>query len=363
MNNRQDTHGDVLLPAAPGGGIMPPPFTSSTRTRIMDIRDDAQRFSLTHLDTADEPDDGADVVAGLRATPKTLPCKYFYDAVGSELFERICATEAYYPTRTERAILQGHADDIAAATGPVELVELGSGSAVKTRVLLRAYSAAHDEVHFAPIDVSGTMLEASSRRLVDRFDELTIRGIAGTYEAALDALHPAPAPHRLFLFLGSTIGNFDVAARTDFIARIHDAMAPGDFFLLGFDRIKDRAVLEEAYNDKEGVTAAFNLNILAHLNARFHGDFRPARFRHVAFFNDELSRIEMHLESREAQEVHLADLNLTATFGAGERIHTEISTKFSPDTLSAELANHGFTLVTNWSDPQQWFSLMLLKRA
>ncbi len=328
----------------------------------MDIRADAQRFSLTHLATAAEPDDGADVVAGLRATPKTLPCKYFYDAVGSELFERICATEAYYPTRTERAILQAHADDIAAATGPVELVELGSGSAVKTRVLLRAYSAAHDEVHFAPIDVSGTMLEASSRKLVDRFDELTIRGIAGTYEAALDALHPAPAPHRLFLFLGSTIGNFDAQERSDFIDRIYDAMMPGDFFLLGFDRIKDRAVLEEAYNDKEGITAAFNLNILAHLNARFHGNFRPARFRHVAFFNDDLSRIEMHLESREAQQVELADLGLATSFAAGERIHTEISTKFPPDTLSAELADHGFARVTEWSDPREWFSLMLLER-
>jgi len=328
----------------------------------MDIRDAAPRFSLTRLDTADEPDDGADVVAGLHATPKTLPCKYFYDAVGSELFESICATEAYYPTRTERAILEAHADDIAAATGPVELVELGSGSAVKTRVLLRAYSAVNDEVHFAPIDVSGAMLEASSRRLVARFDDLTIRGIAGTYEAALDALHPTPAPRRLFLFLGSTIGNFSVPERARFITRIHDAMTPGDFFLLGFDRIKDRAVLEEAYNDKEGFTAAFNLNILAHLNARFHGNFQLPRFRHVAFFNEAMSRIEMHLERRETQVVRLDDLDFTVTFDAGEHIYTEISTKFDPDILSAELLEHGFARVTAWSDPKDWFSLMLLRR-
>lgn len=320
------------------------------------------RFHLTRLSADDMADDGADVVAGLTAAAKTIPCKYFYDARGSDLFERICATPEYYPTRTERAILEAQAGAIAEATGPVELVELGSGSARKTRVLLEAYSARAPEVHFAPIDVSGDMLEASAKRLIARYGDLTIRGIAGTYEGALAHLHPAPEGRRMFLFLGSTIGNFIEAERAAFLARIFDAMEPGDYFLLGFDRIKDAGVLNAAYNDAEGLTAAFNRNILAHLNARFHGDFRPGRFEHVAFWNDAEQRIEMHLESARAQDARLDDLDLSAHLAAGERIHTEISRKFAPDALARELAAIGFARRALWSDARDWFSLMLLQR-
>lgn len=328
----------------------------------MDTVDDAPRFELIHLGDDGAVDDGADVVAGLTAARKTLPCKYFYDALGSQLFERICATPEYYPTRTERAILEARAGEIAETTGPVELVELGSGSARKTRVLLEAYSARADEVHFAPIDVSGSMLEESSRKLVARYDDLFIRGIAGTYEKALAALHPAPQPQRMFLFLGSTIGNFTNRQRTRFLTRIHGAMAAGDYFLLGFDRVKDRNVLEAAYNDAEGLTERFNRNILVHLNARFHGDFVPDRFAHSAFFNESESRIEMHLVSDRAQAARLADLDLDAGFGEGESIHTEISRKFEPDVLAGELAALGFRRVAQWSDPRDWFGLMLLER-
>ncbi len=328
----------------------------------MDTASDAPRFELTRLDDESEGDDGADVIAGLSAARKSLPCKYFYDARGSELFERICATPEYYPTRTERAILEAHADEIAEATGAVELVELGSGSARKTRVLLEAYSARRPEVHFAPIDVSDSMLEESSRKLVARYDDLFIRGIAGTYESALAALHPAPEPQRMFLFLGSTIGNFTESQRARFLARIRAAMEPGDWFLVGFDRVKERAVLEAAYNDAEGYTAAFNLNMLAHLNARFHGDFDVSRFRHLAFFDADKSRIEMHLESGRAQTARLRDLDLDAGFEAGETIHTEISRKFEPDDLAAELKSLGFARAADWSDPRGWFSLMLLRR-
>lgn len=323
---------------------------------------DLPRFRLTRLDGAEAADDGADVIAGLGAAAKWLPCKYFYDARGSELFERICATPEYYPTRTERAILEAHAAEIAEATGPVEVVELGSGAAVKTRLLLEAYSARAPKVHFAPIDVSGDMLEASARRLIARYDDLTIRGIAGTYEDALAALHPAPEGRRMFLFLGSTIGNFAEDDRTAFLGRIRDAMGAGDFFLLGFDRVKDARILNAAYNDAEGVTAAFNRNILAHLNARFHGDFRPGRFRHVAFWNEGKSRIEMHLESVGAQAARLADLGVEARFAAGERIHTEISRKFEPGALAAELERMGFAQRAAWSDAKGWFSLVLLAR-
>ncbi|MFM2129797.1 MAG: hypothetical protein RL477_1343 [Pseudomonadota bacterium] len=320
------------------------------------------RFRLTRLDEAEVADDGADVVAGLAAPGKSLPCRYFYDARGSELFERICATPEYYPTRTERAILKAHAGDIAEATGPAEIVELGAGSSVKTRLLLEAYAASGRRVDFAPIDVSGDMLAASARRLIARYDDLTIRAVAGTYEAALDVLHPAPDGRRVFLFLGSTIGNFAEDERKAFLARIREAMLPGDHFLLGFDRIKDARVLHAAYNDAEGVTAAFNRNMLAHLNARYHGDFRPGRFRHVAFWNESLSRIEMHLESDRAQAATLADLGLTVDLTAGERIHTEISRKFDAAALADEMKALGFSSRARWSDEREWFSLALFAR-
>ncbi len=320
------------------------------------------RFQLTRIDHAETADDGADVVAGLTAAQKWLPCKYFYDARGSELFERICATPEYYPTRTERSILKAYAGEIAEATGPVEIVELGSGSAVKTRLLLEAYSARAPQVHFAPIDVSGEMLADSARALIARYDDLTIRGIEGTYEDALAALHPAPDGRRMFLFLGSTIGNFNEDERAGFLRHIHAAMLPGDFFLLGCDRIKDEDVLHAAYNDGEGVTAAFNRNMLAHLNARFHGDFRPSRFRHVAFWNTGASRIEMHLESDRDQSARLDDLDLDVAFQAGERIHTEISRKFDVDALRDELSALGFVPRATWSDEKDWFSLTLFSR-
>lgn len=339
---------------------MPAPLRPQERD--MDTASEAPRFELTRLDEEAESDDGSDVVAGLSAPHKTLPCKYFYDARGSELFEKICATPEYYPTRTERAILEAHAKEIAESTGAVEIVELGSGSARKTRVLLEAYSARGPEVHFAPIDVSGSMLEESSRKLVARYDDLIIRGIAGTYEDALAALHPAPEPQRMFLFLGSTVGNFTEGQRGRFLKRIREAMEPGDWFLLGFDRVKDRAVLEAAYNDAQGYTAAFNLNMLTHLNARFHGDFAVPQFRHRAFFNERASRIEMHLVSVDAQRARLRDLDFEAAFEDGETIHTEISRKFEPDALAAELSGLGFARAHDWSDPRGWFSLMLLKR-
>lgn len=328
----------------------------------MHTTSDLPRFRLTRIEAAEAACDGADVITGLRAPAKWLPCKYFYDARGSELFERICATPEYYPTRTEGAILAAHAGEIAEATGPAEIVELGSGAAVKTRLLLEAYSARAPEVHFAPIDVSGDMLAESARGLIASYDDLTIRGIAGTYEEALAALHPAPGGRRMFLFLGSTIGNFAEDERTRFLARIHDAMEPGDYFLLGFDRIKDARVLHAAYNDAEGVTAAFNRNILAHLNARYHGDFRPAHFRHVAFWNAALARIEMHLESTRAQTARLKDLDVAAAFAGGERIHTEISRKFDARTLAAEMQAIGFGARATWSDAREWFSLMLFAR-
>ena len=327
----------------------------------MELVQDAERFQFTRLAPAAESDDGADVVAGLRATPKTLPCRYFYDAAGSALFERICETPEYYPTRTERGILTEHAGDIAQLTGPCELVELGSGSASKTRLLLDAYAINGNEVHFVPIDVSESILRESSRGLIDRYDGLSIRGFSGTYEQALAALHPAPAAARMFVFLGSTIGNFGNRERAGFIAHIRGAMAGGEYFLLGVDRRKDPAIVEAAYNDKAGLTAAFNINILAHLNRRFDGDFVTQNFTHRAFYEPRRHQIEMHLESLTDQEVVLGDLGLSASFDEGESIRTEVSKKFDPNELTAEFDALGFSHCTTWSDDSEWFCLMLFR--
>jgi dimethylhistidine N-methyltransferase len=327
----------------------------------MELVQEAQRFQFTRLSSSSDTEDGADVVAGLAADPKTLPCKYFYDAVGSQLFERICDTPEYYPTRTERGILTRNAADIAALTGPCEVVELGSGSASKTRILLEAYSRRAEEVHFVPIDVSESILRESSRELVDRYDGLSIRGFSGTYEQALAALHPAPAPARMFVFLGSTLGNFGASERAAFMARIRGAMAPGEYFLLGIDRRKDPAIIEAAYNDAEGLTARFNLNMLSHLNRRFHGDFVVANFAHRAIYETRRHQIEIYLDSLVAQQATLLDLDLSVSLVEGEAIRTEISKKFDPGELAAEFAPLGLEHAATWSDDQEWFSLLLFQ--
>jgi dimethylhistidine N-methyltransferase len=328
----------------------------------MELVNDTQRFQFTRLAPAAEAEDGADVVAGLTSVPKTLPCKYFYDAAGSVLFEQICETPEYYPTRTERSILARHAGDIAALTGPSEIVELGSGSANKTRLLLDAYAKATDEVHFVPIDVSETALTESSRDLVTHYDALSIRGYSGTYEQALAALHPPPAPARMFVFLGSTIGNFSNTERAAFVGRIRDVMAEGEYFLLGIDRRKDPAVIEAAYNDSQGLTARFNLNILAHLNRRFRGDIALDQFTHRAVYEPRRHQIEMRLETLAAQKASLRDLDFSVGFEKGESIRTEISKKFDPVELARELKAMGLGQVTLWSDHKEWFSLVLFRR-
>jgi dimethylhistidine N-methyltransferase len=354
-----------FLPWGLGSGIIPaaPPQAGPRHAGkgAMELVNELQRFQFTRLAPGAEAEDGADVVAGLTSTPKSLPCKYFYDAAGSALFERICETPEYYPTRTERSILTRHAGDIAALTGPCEIVELGSGSASKTRLLLDAYAEATDEVHFVPIDVSESILRVSSRDLVTRYAALSIRGFSGTYEQALAALHPAPAPARMFVFLGSTIGNFSDSERIAFVARIRDAMARGDYFLLGIDRRKDPAIIEAAYNDSQGLTARFNLNMLTHLNRRFHGDIAVDNFAHRAVYEPRRHQIEMWLESRVAQIARLADLNLSVDLARGESIRTEISKKFDPKELAREFAALGLCQVALWSDDRQWFSLVLFR--
>jgi dimethylhistidine N-methyltransferase len=325
----------------------------------------APQFSLRTLAAGSTAPDGGDVAEGLGALRKTLPPKYFYDAQGSRLFDRITALPEYYLTRTEQRILADCARRLAALVGPADLVELGSGSARKTRIVVDALlerAAPKAPLLYVPIDVSEAALEEGAENLVSAFPRLRVSGLVGTYEAALADLPPRVAERRLMMFLGSTIGNLDPAETADFLAGVARALDLGDELLLGFDLVKTPGIIEAAYNDAQGVTAAFNLNMLRHLNRRFDGDFDLSRFAHRAFFNAAAAQIEMHLVSAEAQLVRLRKLGFATHFEAGETIRTEISRKFRLPDMAAAVERHGFALAERWSDSFEWFALALFRR-
>jgi L-histidine Nalpha-methyltransferase len=321
------------------------------------------RLRWINLDT-DLPklDDGIDVIQGLTQTPKTLPCKYFYDDRGSELFEQITDLPEYYPTRTEQSILETYVSEIIALTGACELIELGSGSSRKTHTLLTAYSQLPDPLHYYPIDVSAGILRSTALDLLATYPQLNVCGVAGTYERALENLPPRIIENRLLMFLGSTMGNLDDRSRDIFLTQVQQALQPGEFFLLGVDLQKPIDILEAAYNDAQGVTAAFNLNVLRHLNDRFEGNFNLDRFEHLAFFNTTASQIEMHLKSLIDQTIKLKALDLEISLKAGETIHTEISRKFNIPALTDTLTAHALQPLHVWTDPQSWFGLILCQR-
>lgn len=324
-----------------------------------------ERLQLELLISSDNPSptsEGIDVIDGLHQIPKSISARYFYDDRGSQLFEQICHLDEYYPTRTETAILRECAGEIASLTGSHELVELGSGSSTKTRLLLDAYSQNGQSFSYVPIDVSGTILESSARSLLADYPNLSVRGLVGTYEVALSHLEPTPFPSRTICFLGSTLGNLNPIECDRFFGQMVDVFQPGDYFLLGIDRQKPKPILEAAYNDAQGVTAEFNLNMLRHLNHRFEGNFNLNEFEHWAFYNEKLHQIEMHLRSRRAQSVSLSALNITVDFAAGETILTEISRKFDLAEIQHYLELRGLPVVKVWSDPQQWFGVLLCQR-
>lgn len=328
----------------------------------MRVVKEAARFEYIRLsDPAGEADDGGDVIKGLSAAQKTLPCRYFYDDRGSALFEKICELDEYYPSRTERGILERAAPEIARLTGPSELVELGSGNAQKTRLLLDAHAGRSHPLRFLPIDVSEGMLKASARELLSLYEDLHIQGFSGTYEQAFAALGPRASASRMLMFLGGTIGNFDAEERGVFLDSATSAMAPGEYFLIGADLHKDKDILEAAYNDSQGVTAAFNLNMLRHLNRRFGANFVLDRFAHYAFYNTDRHWIEMHLRSLGDQSVVFKDLGFEVTFKAEETIRTEISGKFDLAELAAEFAAKGWEKVADWTDDRGWFAVTLFR--
>ena len=302
----------------------------------------------------------ADARAGLTASPKSLPPKWFYDAQGSALFDKITELPEYYPTRAEREILHATAAQIAGQTAARTLIELGSGSSDKTRVLLDALRAAGTLRCYVPVDVSEPALVAAGDALSAEYPGIDVRAVVSDFEEhlGLPADGDAPAP-RLVAFLGSTIGNFVPEQRAAFLARVRSGLRPGDFFLLGTDLVKDTATLVAAYDDATGVTADFNKNVLAVLNAELGADFDRDAFEHVAVWDAGAEWIEMRLRSLTAQTVQVPGIGLTVSFAAGEELRTEVSAKFRRDGVTAELAAAGFAMQSWWTDTAGQFGLSL----
>ncbi len=302
-----------------------------------------------------------DVLLGLSAQPKQLPPKLFYDAEGSLLFEQITRTPEYYPTRIERGILQESAGAIVFQAGAnLTVVELGAGSASKTRVLLEALLRRQLRAEFYPVDVSSSALQSALHSLNGDFPRLHVSPIVADYSHHLPDLKSLPG-FKLVLFIGSSIGNFEPQEAAEFLQRLRQSLRPGDALLIGFDLIKDAGVLNAAYNDAQGVTAAFNKNLLARINRELGGNFDLSLFQHVAFWNPRMSRIEMHLESLRQHTVWVQDLRRVFHFAEGERIHTENSYKFSSGSIEQLLRTSGYRLERSWTDPDQWFSVTLAR--
>ncbi len=305
-----------------------------------------------------------DVLDGLTRPFKELPPKHFYDTRGAELFDRICELPEYYPTRAERAILDDFAGEIAALTDAAELVELGSGSAAKTRVLLDALHAAGSLRRYVPLDVTEAVVRDCAADLVGEYPGLRVHGVIGDFERHLEGV-PAPVEDgpRLVAFLGGTIGNFPPGSRRRLLRQIASLLRPQDHLLIGADLVKSRQVLQAAYDDSEGVTAEFNRNVLHVLNRELNADFEPDAFEHVALFDTTHEWIEMRLRSQREQTVRLRALPLCVHFAEGEEMRTEISAKFTRRRIEDDLAAAGLTL-THWlTDPDGLFALTLSRPA
>ncbi|MCW2641948.1 MAG: hypothetical protein JWP76_4254 [Dactylosporangium sp.] len=298
-----------------------------------------------------------DVRTGLTARAKWLPPKWFYDARGSALFEEITRLPEYYPTRTERAVLQAHAPEIARITGAKTLVELGSGSSEKTRLLLDALSRHGSLGAFIPLDVSAAALGEAVSMLTAEYPGLAVHGIVGDFTRHLHRLPGGGT--RLVAFLGGTIGNLLPAERHDFLVGLRAALEPGEWLLLGTDLVKDERVLVPAYDDAAGVTAEFNRNVLRVVNRELGAEFDPDAFDHVALWDPTNEWIEMRLEAREAMRVPIAELDLVVEFDAGEQVRTEVSAKFRREGLERELGAARFALRRWWTDPDNLFAVSL----
>lgn len=336
--------------------------SENTIKLIMFISNPEKKIDIKYLDNFSlREDEGVDVIQGLISIPKSLPSKYFYDRLGSELFEKICDLPEYYPTRTETKILTKASQEIADITGICELVELGSGNSTKTRLLLSAYDSFGKPWQYIPIDVSRDILENSALKLHKEYDNLSILGLVGTYQQALLQLPPSSLSKRMIIFLGSTLGNFTHDQSDRLFNEVRDILTVGDYFLLGIDLQKSVDILENAYNDSQGITAAFNLNILCHINRCFHGNFDINLFKHQAIYNQKEQQIEMYLYSQKNHHVRLNKLDLNLEITNNEPILTEISRKFKLDEMQDFLANHRLKTVKYWTDENNYFGLILTR--
>lgn len=298
-----------------------------------------------------------DVCAGLTRQPKTLPPKYFYDALGSQLFEAICLLPEYYLTRAETEIFECYAAEIIQQLpSPMGVVELGSGSSIKTRLLIEAILANQEELHYQPMDISASILELSAEALLGNFDRLRVTGHVGDYTRGLETIERQEGERLLALFLGSNIGNYTLAEARALLKTIRKALRIGDGLLLGADLKKSVELLIPAYADALGVTAAFNLNLLVRINRELGADFDLTKFQHQARYNEDCGRVEAHLVSRIAQTVQLRELGLKIEFQRGETIHTENSYKYDLPQLAALAEEAGFKPAKTWFDSERRFS-------
>ena len=323
----------------------------------------ARRLSIIEGgESAGEPPDAfaLAVRSGLRGRRKSLPCRYFYDETGSRLFEQICDLPEYYLTRTEDAILREHAHAMVSGwlVDPV-MVELGSGSSSKTRRLIEAALGAYGALHYVPIDVSKTILQESAEGLVRAFPKLHVTGFAANYRDALAGVVERFDRPKLFVFLGSSLGNYEADDAVELLSLVAGSMDSCDRLLLGTDLDKDPAILEAAYDDARGVTARFNLNLLERINRELGGRFEVDRFEHRARYRNDLRRVEMHLVSRLDQEVAIPGAGLTVRFAEGESIHTENSHKYTPEILRSLSGRSGFHEEAAWTDPDGRFRVQL----
>ena len=316
----------------------------------------------SHLDGHAERSLADDVLDGLTRPFKELPPKHFYDARGAELFDRICELPEYYPTRAERSILQEQAEELARLTGAKELVELGSGTAAKTRVLLDALSDAGTLVRYVPVDVTERVVRDCAEQLTEEYPGLQVHGVIGDFERHLDRVPRAVGP-RIVAFLGGTIGNFPPGSRRRVLRTIRALLGDGDHLLMGTDLVKDPEILEAAYDDAQGLTAEFNRNVLRVLNRELDAGFDPHDFEHVALFDREHEWIEMRLRARRAHTTLVRALDLPVHFEAGEEMRTEISAKFTRQRLQGDLAAAGLELVRWLTDAEEQFALTLSARA
>ena len=328
--------------------------TGNTETGAARVRFQRVRAAREIADLAQ------DVVDGMLEAPRSLPPKYFYDETGSQLFDEICRTPEYYPTRTEEQLLAEYAGRILAVTHPDFILEFGSGSSRKTHHLLREAGSQTADPAYWPFDICESMIRQTGNDLVDAYPWLTVHGLVGDYMAGLQHL-PQPQGDCLYVFLGGTIGNFEHRAAVKFLSEIREQMGAGDALLLGADRVKAPQLLHAAYNDAQGLTAAFNLNVLRVLNRELNADFDPGGFTHEAQYNSDEQQIEMYLVSDRRQTVEFARLERSICIDRGERILTEISRKFTRESLESLLRQAGLCTEYHFEPENGYFSLVLAR--